>query len=207
MGTGCTPTAKEVSLGTVTRRGYAGGQRAIHPAGRYQMSNQVFETVRTVLAVREYQDKELPHDVVDRIVEAGHLSASSRNLQPWHFVVVRDRQALRDLGGLVRTGPYIAGSAAAIVVAYERDSRFGVSDASRAIQGMIVTAWADGVGSNWTGFGGLGKVREYVGLPDTYEVLSVVPFGYPKRAVGKGKKKRKPLAEVVSAERFGTPYR
>ena len=171
------------------------------------MSNQVFETVRTVLAVREYQDKELPHDVVDRIVEAGHLSASSRNLQTWHFVVVRDRQALRDLGGLVRTGPYIAGSAAAIVVAYERDSRFGVSDASRAIQGMIVTAWADGVGSNWTGFGGLGKVREYVGLPDTYEVLSVVPFGYPKRAVGKGKKKRKPLAEVVSAERFGTPYR
>lgn len=170
------------------------------------MSNQVFETVRTVLAVREYQDKELPHDVVDRIVEAGHLSASSRNLQPWHFVVVRERQALRDLGGLVRTGPYIAGSAAAIVVAYERDSRFGVSDASRAIQGMIVTAWADGVGSNWTGFGGLGQVREYVGLPDTYEVLSVVPFGYPKRAVGKGKKKRKPVAEVVSAERFGKPY-
>lgn len=170
------------------------------------MSNQVFETVRTVLAVREYQDKELPHDVVDRIVEAGHLSASSRNLQPWHFVVVRERQALRDLGGLVRTGPYIAGSAAAIVVAYERDSRFGVSDASRAIQGMIVTAWADGVGSNWTGFGGLGQVREYVGLPDTYEVLSVVPFGYPKRAVGKGKKKRKPVAEVVSAERFRKPY-
>jgi len=110
------------------------------------MSNQVFETVRTVLAVREYQDKELPHDVVDRIVEAGHLSASSRNLQTWHFVVVRDRQALRDLGGLVRTGPYIAGSAAAIVVAYERESRFGVSDASRAIQGMILTAWGDGVG-------------------------------------------------------------
>lgn len=54
--------------------------------------------------------------------------------------------------------------------------------------------------------GGLGQVREYVGLPDTYEVLSVVPFGYPKRAVGKGKKKRKPLAEVASAERLGTPY-
>src|SRR5215472_918244 len=45
-----------------------------------------------------------------------------------------------------RTGPDIAGSAAAIVVAYERESRFGVSDASRAIQGMILTAWGDGVG-------------------------------------------------------------
>jgi len=171
------------------------------------MSNAVFEAARTVLAVREYQDREIPDDVLTRIVEAGHLSASSMNRQPWHFVVVRDRRALRDLGGLVRTGPYIAGSAAAIVVAYERDSRFGVSDASRAIQAMVLTAWADGVGSNWTGFGGLNGVREYVGLRDGYEVLSVVPFGYPTRALGKGKKNRKPLAEVASAERFGAPFR
>ncbi|HEY4028072.1 MAG TPA: nitroreductase family protein [Candidatus Dormibacteraeota bacterium] len=171
------------------------------------MSNPVFEAVRTVLAVREYQDREIPKEVLDRIVEAGHLTGSSTNLQPWHFVVVRDRQALQDLGRLVKTGPYIASSASAIVVAYERGSRFGVSDASRAIQSMILTAWADGVGSNWTGFGALEEVREHVGLPDTYDVLAVLPFGYPKRAVGKGRKKRKPLAEVASAERFGVPYR
>jgi nitroreductase len=171
------------------------------------MPNPVFEAVRTVLAVRDYQDREIPDDVLDRIVEAGHLSASSMNLQPWHFVVVRDRDALRELGGLVTTGPYVASSAAAIVVAYERESRFGVSDASRAIQSMILTAWADGVGSNWTGFGGLDEVRKFVGLPDTHEVLAVLPFGYPRRAVAKGMKKRKPLAEVASAERFGTPYR
>ena len=171
------------------------------------MSNPVFEVVRTVLAVREYQEREISDEVLDRVVEAGHLSASSMNLQPWHFVVVRERQALRDLGGLVRTGPYIAGAAAAIVVAHERESRFGVSDASRAVQSMILTAWADGVGSNWTGFGGLEGVREYVGLPDTYEVLSVLPFGYPREAIGRGRKKRKPLAEVASAERFGTANR
>jgi nitroreductase len=176
-------------------------------AGGRQMSNPVFEVVRTVLAVREYQDREIPGDVVDRIVEAGHLTASASNLQPWHFVVVRDRQALRDLGGLVRTGPYIAGAAVAVVVACERASRTGVSDASRAIQSMILTAWADGVGSNWTGFGGLDGVREYVDLPDAYDVLGVLPFGYPRRATGRGKKQRKPLAEVASAERFGTPDR
>jgi len=169
------------------------------------MSNAVFEAVRTVLAVREYQDTEIPDDVLARIVEAGHLTASAANRQPWHFVLVRDRQRLRDLGGLVKTGPYIAGAAAAIVVAYERASGPGVSDASRAIQAMILTGWADGVGSNWTGFRGLEEVRRYVDLPDTYDVLAVVPFGYPKRAVGKGKKKRKPLAEVASAERFGQP--
>src|SRR5262252_300971 len=170
------------------------------------MANPVFEAVRTVLAVREYRDREIPDDVLDRIVEAAHLTASAANRQPWHFVLVRERETLGELGGLLRTGPYTAEAAAAIVVAYERASRTGVSDASRAIQSMMLTAWAEGVGSNWTGFGGLDGVREYVGLPDTYEVLAVLPFGYPQRAIGRGKKKRKLLAEVASAGRFGTPY-
>lgn len=169
------------------------------------MSNCVFEAVRTVLAIREYQDKDVPDDVVRRMVEAARLTASSINGQPWHFVVVRKRESLRELGVLVSHGPYIAEAAGAVVVAFEKASMFGVSDASRAIQSMILTAWADGVGSNWTGFGGLESVREYVGLPDAYEVLAVVPFGYPRRPAGKGKKKRKPLEEVASAERYGTP--
>ena len=170
------------------------------------MTKPIFEAVQTVLAVREFQDKPIPEEVMRRIVEAGHLSASSINLQPWHFVVVRDRQALRELGTLVKTGPYIASAGAAVIVAYEKTSQYGVSDASRAIQSMILTAWGDGVGSNWTGFGGMDAVRKKVGVPDSYDVLAVVPFGYPRRALGKGKKKRKPLVEVVSAERFGTPF-
>ena len=169
------------------------------------MSNPVFDAVRTVLAVREFQDKAIPDEVLRRIVESGHLSASSINLQPWHFVLVTNREELRALGMLVKTGPYVAGAAAAVVVAYEKQSQYGVSDASRAIQSMILTAWGEGVGSNWTGFGDLEGVRKKVGLPDSYEVLAVLPFGYPKRALGKGKKKRKPMAEVVSAERFGRP--
>jgi nitroreductase len=165
----------------------------------------VFEAVRTVLAVREYQEKPIPDEVLRRIVEAAHLTASSVNLQPWHFVLVTDRDDLRELGRLIHTGRYVASAAAAVVVAYEKKSEYGVSDVSRAIQSMILTAWGDGVGSNWTGFAGMEEVRKRVGLPDTYDVIAVVPFGYPKRALGKGKKKRKPIAEVVSAGRFSTP--
>jgi nitroreductase len=169
------------------------------------MTNPVFEAVRTVLAVREFQEKRIPDDVLRRIVEAGHLSASASNAQPWHFVLVTQRDVLRELGRLVASGPYIAAAAAAVVVAYETKNPLGISDVSRAIQSMILVAWGDGVGSNWTGFGRLEGVRKKVDLPDTYEVLAVVPFGYPKRQLGLGKKKRKPLAEVVSAERFGHP--
>jgi nitroreductase len=169
------------------------------------VANPVFEAVRTVLAVREYQDRELPEDVVLRIVEAGRLTASGSNRQPWHFVVVRDRADIQELGSLVRTGPFIAQAPLAVVVAYEKGSRIGISDASRAIQSMILTAWADGVASRWAGFGGLEGVRRKVELPESYDVLAVIPFGYPRRAIGKGIKNRKPLAEVASEGRFGTP--
>ena len=47
------------------------------------MANEVFEAVRTVMAVREYQDKELPEEVLRRVVEAAHLTASAANRQPW----------------------------------------------------------------------------------------------------------------------------
>jgi nitroreductase len=169
------------------------------------MANAVFEAVRTILAIRNYEQKQVPADVIIRIVEAGRLTASASNQQPWHFVVVRDRGNLRELGSLVRTGPYIVGAAFAIVVACDKDSRTAVSDASRAIQSMMLTAWGDGVGSNWTGFAGLDAVRQKVGLTENYQVIAVLPFGYPTHEV-KGRKNRKPLSEVASSERFGTPF-
>jgi nitroreductase len=166
----------------------------------------VFEAVRTVLAVRQYQDKPVPQQTVKKIVEAAHLAASSMNLQPWHFVLVQERSALQELGKLVKTGPYIAQAPLAVAVAVERDSKFAISDASRAVQSMILAAWEDGVGSNWAGFGGLEDARKFLAVPDQYDVLAVIPFGYPADPVGRGKKKRKPLGEVVSKERHGQPF-
>lgn len=165
----------------------------------------VFETVRTVLAVRAYQDKPIPAEVVRRIVEAGWLTASSMNGQPWHFIVVENRETLKKLGALARTGPYIAQAPLAIVVAMEQ-SPYAVSDGSRAIQSMVLTAWSEGVGSNWVGFQGLTEIRSLLGIPAEVDVLAIVPFGYPAKTLGKGKKKRKPLAEVAHREHFGQPF-
>jgi nitroreductase len=166
---------------------------------------EVFEAVRTVLAVRKYQDTAVPPDIVQRIVEAGRMTASSMNGQPWHFIVVANRETLHQLGALARTGRYIAQAPLAIVVAIE-DTKFAVSDASRAIQSMILTAWSEGIGSNWVGFGGLPEVKSLLGIPDAVDVLAILPFGYPAQAIGQGKKERKALAQVASRERFGQPF-
>ena len=58
-------------------------------------------------------------------------------------------------------------------------SDFSISDASRAIQSMILTAWDEGVGSNWVGFFGLEQVNPLLNVPAGLEVLAILPFGYP----------------------------
>jgi len=164
----------------------------------------VFEAVRTLLAVRSYQRTPVPEPLVRRIVEAGRLTGSGMNGQPWHFIVIRDADTLQRLGALASSGRYVAQAPLAIVVATDR-SRFAVSDASRAIQSMLLAAWAEGVGSNWVGFGGLDKVKPLLDIPAGLDVLAILPFGYPARAV-EGKKQRKPLREIAHLERYGRPF-
>ncbi len=165
---------------------------------------EVFDAVRTVLAVRQFQDKPVSKEIIRRVAEAAWLTASSQNGQPWHFIVVEDRPTLEKLGQAVRTGRYIAQAAFAVVVGIE-DSPYGVSDGSRAIQSMILTAWANGVGSNWTGFMSTPDVNGVIDLPKEIKVLAVVPFGYPAKKIGLGKKNRKPFGEVVNLGRYGKP--
>lgn len=168
----------------------------------------VFDIVRTALAIRSFQDRPVPAEVVEQILEAARLTGSSRNLQPWHFIAVQSKDTLQKIGALAKSGPYIAQAPLAVVVLIE-ESSFAVSDASRAIQSMILTAWEFGVGSNWVGFldfGGLNDVKPLLGVPEHLNPLAIIPFGYPLDAVGLGKKNRKPKEAVISSERFGQGF-
>ncbi len=167
---------------------------------------ETLETIRTILAVRRFKDTPIPEPIVRDIVEAGRLSASGGNSQPWHFIVVRDKATLRQLGQLAQTGPYIAQAPLAIMVTLDRGSRLADSDGSRAIQNMMLAAWSQGVGSNWVGYNNLPEVNALLDIPQQVSVLAILPFGYPAQAVGKGNKKRKPLGEVASTERWGNPF-
>ena len=164
-----------------------------------------YDAIRTMLAVRRYADRPIPDDLVDKILEAARLTGSSRNGQPWHFIVTREREALQQLGALATTGRWIADSSLAVTVAVDHESPYGMSDGSRAIQSMMLAAWNEGVGSNWAGFNNLRHVADHLGVPANYDVIAVIAFGYPADRIGRGKKNRKPLAEVASAERWGQP--
>ncbi len=166
---------------------------------------EVFEAVQTLLAVRSYREEPVPEASIERIVEAGRLTGSSRNGQPWHFIVVQDHALLHQLGAVLRTGPYVAHAPLAIVVALD-PTPSAVSDASRAIQSMLLVAWAEGLGSNWVGLGSLEQVNALLGIPAAVEVFAVLPIGYPTDERGQGKKQRKALAEVAHRDHWGQPF-
>ncbi len=168
---------------------------------------ETFEAVRTVLAVRSYTEQPVTPNVVRKIVEAAHLTASSSNRQPWHFIVVQDRETLQKLGtALSGNGPYIAQAPLAIAVVIDRTPQ-AVSDGSRAVQSMLLTAWSEGVGGNWVGFVGLiDAARPILGIPEDRDILAILPIGYPTNPGGKGQKNRKPFEEVVFSEQWGQPF-
>ena len=166
----------------------------------------VYGVARTVLAVREFSATPISKEKIRKILESAHLTGSSMNRQPWHFVVVNNRSTLTELGTLVSSGPYIAQAAFAVVVAIEKSSRFAISDASRAIQSMILTAWSYGIGSNWTGWIGMTQVAPLLKVPENLDVIAVLPFGYPVEIKNRGRKRRKLFSEVVHLEQYGKPF-
>jgi nitroreductase len=168
---------------------------------------ETFEAVRTVLAVRAYQDTPLPQDVVHRILESGRLTGSGSNTQRWNFIVIQDRDIIQKLGQMAPSGPYLSQAPVAVVVAIE-DSQFGISDASRAIQSMMLTAWSEGVGSNWVGWlGNPPGVKELLGIPSELQVIGIIPFGYPAAKLGRGKKIAGHSGRLCTASASGSPSR
>ncbi|MFQ5692480.1 MAG: nitroreductase family protein [Nitrospinota bacterium] len=165
----------------------------------------VHKAIQTRYAVRDFRPDPLPEEVLLRILEAGRLAPSQRNRQQWHFVTVQNRDTLKKLGELASTGPFIAQAPLAIVVVMQ-GAKMPRIDAARAVQNMILAAWAEGVGTCWVGGIDRDQVKNLLGIPEDAEVITILPFGYPARLSLRGRKDRKPLSEVAHRERFGNPY-
>ena len=148
----------------------------------------VFEAIRTLLAVRRFRDKPVPEDVLRRVLEAGRLSASAANKQPWHFVVVQDSGMLRQLGTAARSGPYISEAPLAIVVAIE-PSQFALADADRAIQDMLLTAWDAGVGRRSTCGAGAQRPMSFLVSRESSTWWRSCRLATPPVLPGKGKRR------------------
>src|SRR5688572_25747852 len=126
--------------------------------------------------VRDYEPRALPPELEARILDAGRLSGSAKNRQPWRFDVVRGEllaDAVYEPDNL-RGSPFVV----AVVVSGKGPVSF---DSGRAAQNMLLAAWNEGVGGSPNGIVAEAPVRTALGLADEERVAIVLSFGYPAR--------------------------
>ena len=174
------------------------------------------DALRCILTKRDlrtFTDRPIDTETLLQILEAGRRSGSSRNRQPWHFVVVCDRTRLRDLAACGRFAQHVAQAAAAVAVAI--DDPAAAFDAGRCAQNMMLAAWALGVASCPASMHRAAEAKTLLGIPEDKTLAIIVSFGYPhprgrgaiertalRILAGRG---RRPLASMVSWERYGLP--
>ena len=165
-----------------------------------------YECVATKLDIRDFSTKNVPPDVKLKILEAARLTGSGVNYQHWHFIVVQGNDQMHRLTEDSTTGEWVVNANFAVIVLTNPKYGFHLLDAGRVIQDMQIAAWNFGVGSGiFTGVD-LEKMRKDYGIPDNLTPSGVVGFGYPARKITGKKKNRKPLAEIVSIDKYGNRF-
>lgn len=127
--------------------------------------------------VRTYLNKPVPEAILTQILEAGRASGSSRNRQPWKFVVITGRPRLAQLSTLVSRPTNLSGCAAAIVVALTNPR--SAFDGGRTAQNMMLAAWALGVGTCPNTPTDEAGVKRLLGLPEETAIATILSLGYP----------------------------
>ncbi len=164
----------------------------------------VEELIKTNLAVRDFKEEDVPSDVILRILEVGRLAHSSKNTQPWRFVVVRDKAKLYEISRTTPTGAHIARASFAIAL-FTENAKLPEIDGARAMEDMILYAWSLGIGSCWITNFDEDRVKKLLKAPASWKLITVIPFGYPRNPKRLGRKRRKPLSELAYYEEYGRP--
>ena len=168
----------------------------------------VYECLNTRLTIRNFKPDRVPISVTRKILEAGRGAPSSKNQQPWQFVVITDSEILKQIGALAPSGPFIADAPMAIAV-FMRDAQRPDLDAGRAIQQMEIMAWSLGMGTCFVGFRDSAsalQVKQLLGMPGGFDLITVLPFGYRLDSVMGRNRKRKPMTAVAHMGQFGYPF-
>jgi nitroreductase len=144
----------------------------------------IWNAINAVRVVREFDDRPLSPEHLDRILNAGRRTGSSKNRQDWAFVVVRDRGSLSQLAKVGRYADHLATAPAAIALvrpdaANEHQLRTFLWDLGRAAQNMVLAAWELGVGSVPATVYDLDLASRLLGLPDDQRCDFLLSFGYP----------------------------
>nr|MBU1328098.1 nitroreductase family protein [Candidatus Omnitrophota bacterium] len=162
---------------------------------------EFFGVIKNRKSVREYSDKTVSKDLIEKIVDAGRLAATARNEQPWEFIVTSDKRTLKRICDMCPNGPFIK-DVSHLVAVFSKDTKYYIEDCSSATQNMLLAIEALGLGGCWVA--GDKKdyaedIRKIFNAPDGYKLVSMVTVGYPKKE--EKPRAKKSLKEVLRWEK------
>ncbi len=179
--------------------------------------NGMLSLMKSRQSERKYLDRPVERDKIERIAEAGRLSPSACNGQPWHFVVVdepslRNEVAAATESQVLRMNSFVKEAPVLIVVVRKKSnltSRAGdllkqkdysLMDIGIATASMVYQAAAEGLGTCIIGWVDSRRIRKVLSIPSTEKVELVISVGYTDNRLRD--KSRKPPEEVITFNKY-----
>ncbi|MEW6615744.1 MAG: nitroreductase family protein [Thermodesulfobacteriota bacterium] len=163
----------------------------------------IFEAILKRRSIRKYMDKDIPDEILEKILEAGTWAPSSCNEQLWNFIVVKSKETRERLVSEAGSSSLILKAPLLVVNTYHNQNlKEAYTSMAVAIQNTFLTAFALGLGSLW--LDSIGKervVKDILAIPDDQVIVCFSLFGYPKKTI-LNPPPRKPLDKVVHRESF-----
>jgi len=162
---------------------------------------EVLEAIRSRRSIRKFQDKDVPDDIIAKILTAGIWAPSGMDNQPWRFAVIRDRKLKAEIGKETIHTDIVNNAPVIIPVFLDHNVTFDtIKDAQTmgaCLQNMWLALHSLGLGATWIGqiLKNKENVRKICGAPEKYELMAVFAIGYPAESGGEGK--RTPLERLV----------
>ena len=163
----------------------------------------IVDSILSRRSVRKYENKEIPQEIVNQILEAGRQAPSAINNQPIRFVIVNDGEIAKNFSNAL-FNRFIKDAPMVIVGCADVKSlltgKWAIIDTTIALQSMVIAAWSLGVGSCWIGAFDEEKIKQMLKIPDKWKVVALVTFGYP--AEEPKPKKKKAVEELFGFNSF-----
>ena len=165
----------------------------------------VLEAIKTRRSIRKFRKAPVPEELVEKVLEAGRWAPSSKNRQPWKFIVLKSSDVRKKLSELLPYGWFLADAPLGIAVIVDpKESSRPVEDGAIASENILLAAHGLGLGACWIGSYGIpleDKARALLGMPEGHRLLSVIALGYPDEKPEPTS--RKSLAGIVFNDKYG----
>jgi nitroreductase len=166
------------------------------------------EAIKKRRSIRKYLPRKVENDKLDRVLEAGRLAPSAKNLQEWRFVVVRDEGRRKRLAEAAK-GQTFVGEAPVVIAACATVTDYVMTcgqltypiDLAIALEHMVLAAAAEGLGTCWIGAFYEEEVKKILNIPPEVRVVALLPLGYPDESPHP--RPRKEIGEIVAFESWG----